>query len=180
MLLLFCIWWCLLQRQCMLCGHYLQQAEHSVAYVEAVPPVVVGDGTVTLPHCVHPSGQRLGKRDGVCSESRVKKKTRHGHDLVWHDRVVQGNPPCLLHWVSLKFATWRSVTVFKRLISNCIIIASTSLFPAKPSNCRLPATPKRVTVEHLQIHRQNSWFLFLKHQDFTVILCFFLSSLILH
>lgn len=43
----------------MLCGRYLQQAEHGVAYVEAVPPVVVGDGTVTLPHCVHPFGQRL-------------------------------------------------------------------------------------------------------------------------
>lgn len=40
-------------------GGYLQQAEHGVAHVEAVPPVVVGDGTVTLPHCVHPSGQRL-------------------------------------------------------------------------------------------------------------------------
>lgn len=43
----------------MLCRPYLQQAEHSVAYVETVPPVVVGNGTITLPHGVHPPGQRL-------------------------------------------------------------------------------------------------------------------------
>lgn len=41
---------------------YLQQAEHGVAHIEAVPPVVVRDAAVTLPHCVHPLGQRLGKR----------------------------------------------------------------------------------------------------------------------
>lgn len=38
---------------------YLEQTEHGVAYVEAMPPVVVGDITVTLPHCVHPPCQRL-------------------------------------------------------------------------------------------------------------------------
>lgn len=38
---------------------YLQQAEHGVADIEAVPPVVVSDGTVTLPHGVHPPGQCL-------------------------------------------------------------------------------------------------------------------------
>ena len=41
---------------------YLEQAEHGVADVEAMPPVMVGDGTVTLPHCVHPLGQRLSTR----------------------------------------------------------------------------------------------------------------------
>lgn len=79
----------------MLCGRYLQQTEHGVAYVEAMPPVVVGDGTVTLPHGVHPSGQRLRGEGGYDSESKARKKVlcynviilggfqvSHGHDSV--------------------------------------------------------------------------------------------------
>lgn len=62
----------------MLCGCYLQQAEHGVAYVEAVPPVVIGDGPVTLPHCVHPSGQRLGWREGGGGDYRTERKRRQG------------------------------------------------------------------------------------------------------
>ena len=46
-------------------GSYLQQAEHGVAHVEAVPPVVVGDVTVALPDGVHPLGQRLRGRGGA-------------------------------------------------------------------------------------------------------------------
>lgn len=43
-------------------GRYLQQAEHGVPYVEAVPPVVVGDVTVSLANGVHPSCQNLHDR----------------------------------------------------------------------------------------------------------------------
>lgn len=50
---------------------YLQQAEHGVAHVEAVPPVVVGDGAVTLPHRVHPSGQRLSRRSRCRKEKNI-------------------------------------------------------------------------------------------------------------
>lgn len=60
----------------MLRRHYLQQAEHSVADIEAMPPVVVGDGTVTLPHCVHPPGQSLRGSEGeeYYSENKEREK----------------------------------------------------------------------------------------------------------
>lgn len=58
---------------------YLEQTEHGVAYVEAMPPVVVGDITVTLPHCVHPPCQRL----------TVVEKTQKEND-VYHMCQTQG------------------------------------------------------------------------------------------
>ena len=61
--------------QQMSCRCYLEQAEHGVAYVEAVPPVVVGDGTVPLPHCVHPPGQCLrGREGGYYPANKAKDK----------------------------------------------------------------------------------------------------------
>lgn len=36
-----------------------QQSEHGLSDVEAVPPVVIGDVTVSFPNCVHPSCQDL-------------------------------------------------------------------------------------------------------------------------
>lgn len=55
---------------------HLQQAEHGVAYVEAMPPVVVGDGPVALPHCVHPSGQCLVWGGRVIVEQKRKEQTK--------------------------------------------------------------------------------------------------------
>lgn len=57
----------------MLCEPYLQQAEHGVAYIEAMPPVVVGDGPVALPHCVHPSGQGLVRGRGDCRTEKIRR-----------------------------------------------------------------------------------------------------------
>lgn len=56
---MICIMLNLHEKKWLLRRSHLKQAEHSVAYVETVPPVVVGNGTVTLPHGVHPLGQRL-------------------------------------------------------------------------------------------------------------------------
>lgn len=41
-----------------------QQGEHGLSNVEAVPPVVVGDVTVSLANGVHPSCQGLRHRRG--------------------------------------------------------------------------------------------------------------------
>ncbi len=74
----------LLEMRQMLRGRYLQQAEHGVAHVEAVPPVVVGDVAVTLPHCVHPPGQRLGGDKVMRMEYLIILEgfeVSHGHDL---------------------------------------------------------------------------------------------------
>lgn len=38
---------------------YHQQSEHRLPHVEPMSPVVVSDGTVPLPHRVHPSGENL-------------------------------------------------------------------------------------------------------------------------
>lgn len=47
-----------LQRLPELCTYH-QQSEHRLTHIEAVPPVVVRDGTVPLSHGVHPSGKNL-------------------------------------------------------------------------------------------------------------------------
>lgn len=91
----------------MLCGCYLQQAEHGVAYVEAVPPVVIGDGPVTLPHCVHPFGQRLGWREGR-GGYRIEQKGREEETRGFQCDVAvllscpsaQGNPLCLHSYIT--------------------------------------------------------------------------------
>ena len=42
--------------------NYHEESEHCLANVETVPPVVIGDVTVTLANGVHPPCQSLGKR----------------------------------------------------------------------------------------------------------------------
>lgn len=73
--------------QQMLRRRHLEQAEHGVAYVEAMPPVVVCDVTVTLPHCVHPPGQCLREGDremvGITQRTRSGKRQSDVHEKCY-------------------------------------------------------------------------------------------------
>ena len=98
-------------------GVYLEQAEHGVAHVEAVPPVVVGDGTVTLPHCVHPPRQRLREkrqRDVICPEGVLVSRDPGVMSPCYKVRSgprVQGNALCPLGYRRLGFTSRGSLRI---------------------------------------------------------------------
>lgn len=139
----------------MLRGRYLQQAEHGVAHVEAVPPVVVGDVAVTLPHCVHPPGQRLGGDKVMRMEYLIILEgfeMSHGHDLHLYKKTPktellsqcsETHSPFTATSPSITQICSYSMTCFERLIKDHIYFS----LPSKIDLWQIACHPKRFRDE---------------------------------
>lgn len=134
---------------------YLQQAEHGVAYVEAMPPVVVGDGSVALPHCVHPSGQCLvwGGR-GDCRKEKIRRADKGPLFLC---PSAWGNPHhCSRSMLFFSLLILTTVCTTATMMSTLVIIFFTFSWLTSAGTLNFSTTPSSKNMRMPALMRSNS------------------------